>query len=391
VSVIAFHPDDLLDRELRGLLTDDERARLSAHLAGCAVCRLERSLRADFAEEASVLVAPKGLSSFVTAALQEVQAEVVDALPAPPQAVPAGFAARGRVTRRYAGALLVAAVLGMSAVAFARTGWVDATMRAAEEQVSAVLGKAKAKKRVQRPRGGDKPPASAPGPSAVAQPAAVETSALEVLPPARVEAQRPELVVEAPRVLGSTRAVPERRRQAHGSVRSGGTPQPVASADTVAEGTPVVAAPVVPTAAVLVAPAAPAVAEVRTPTAGPSVAELLFEQATRQRRAGHVDAAVASYRTLIDRHGASHEARRSHALLGRLLLDSARMAPALDAFDTYLSSRDTALREDALAGRARALAALGRESQAHRAYAELLREYPRTSYAAWARTRHEGE
>jgi hypothetical protein len=145
VSVIAFHPDDLLDRELRGLLTDDERARLSAHLAGCAVCRLERSLRADFAEEASVLVAPKGLSSFVTAALQEVQAEVVDALPAPPQAVPAGFAARGRVTRRYAGALLVAAVLGMSAVAFARTGWVDATMRAAEEQVSAVLGKAKAK------------------------------------------------------------------------------------------------------------------------------------------------------------------------------------------------------------------------------------------------------
>jgi tetratricopeptide (TPR) repeat protein len=383
VTVIAFHPDDLLDRELRGLLSDDERGRLDAHLAGCAVCRLERSLRADFAEEAAVMVAPKGLSSFVTAALQEAQAQDGNAPPLVAQALLPASAGRGRVSRRYAGALLVAAVLGMSAVAFARTGWVEATMRVAEEQVAAVLGKAKPKKRVQRPRSSDKPPTTvAPGPSAIARPASLETSASSLLAPAPL-----------PVTLGAAGRAPTGTRKPRALAR--------ALAVQAAQGVSADSAPassVVPDAPAAKAVAAPlsveapvASAEIRSVPAGPSAAELLFEQATRQRRAGHVDAAVATYRTLIAEYGASPEARRCQALLGRLLLDTARMAPALDAFDTYLGSRDVALREDALAGRARALAALGRESQAHRAYAELLREYPRTSYAAWARTRHPGE
>jgi TolA-binding protein len=383
VSVIAFHPDDLLDRELRGLLTDDERGRLDAHLAGCAVCRLERSLRADFAEEAAGMLAPKGLSSFVTAALQEAQAEDGNAPPLVAQALLPTSARRGRANRRYAGALLVAAVLGMSAVAFARTGWVEATMRVAEEQVAAVLGKAKPKKRVQRPRSSDKPPSTVtPGPSAVARPASIETSA-------------PSLLASAPLPvsLGVAGGTPSSTRKPRARVRA----RAVQVAQGVSAGIAPArsAVPEAPSAEAVAAPspveAAAASAEIRSVPAGPSPAELLFEQATRQRRAGHVDAAVASYRRLIAEHGASPEARRCQALLGRLLLDSARMAQALDAFDTYLGSRDTALREDALAGRARALAALGRESQAHRAYAELLREYPRTSYAAWARTRHPGE
>src|SRR5690606_23898537 len=38
VSVIEFHPDALLDRELNGTLSDTDRLRLAAHLERCAVC-----------------------------------------------------------------------------------------------------------------------------------------------------------------------------------------------------------------------------------------------------------------------------------------------------------------------------------------------------------------
>lgn len=48
---VDLHPEELLEREARGTLTDDERARLDAHLASCATCRFERLARADFLVE----------------------------------------------------------------------------------------------------------------------------------------------------------------------------------------------------------------------------------------------------------------------------------------------------------------------------------------------------
>ena len=51
MSVVDLHPEDLLDKDAHGALGETERARLDAHLTHCLVCRLERQVRADFAED----------------------------------------------------------------------------------------------------------------------------------------------------------------------------------------------------------------------------------------------------------------------------------------------------------------------------------------------------
>src|SRR5579862_3989848 len=43
-----LHPEDLLEREIRGELSEAEQARLELHSEQCAVCRLERRARTDF-------------------------------------------------------------------------------------------------------------------------------------------------------------------------------------------------------------------------------------------------------------------------------------------------------------------------------------------------------
>jgi tetratricopeptide (TPR) repeat protein len=47
MSKIDLHPEDLLDRERDGTLTDRERALLEAHVERCAVCRLEREAASE--------------------------------------------------------------------------------------------------------------------------------------------------------------------------------------------------------------------------------------------------------------------------------------------------------------------------------------------------------
>lgn len=51
MKVVDLHPDDLLDKEARGELTEIERTRLEAHLERCETCRFELEVRDDFAEE----------------------------------------------------------------------------------------------------------------------------------------------------------------------------------------------------------------------------------------------------------------------------------------------------------------------------------------------------
>jgi TolA-binding protein len=48
---VDVHPEDLLDRERRGLLVPDERRRLDAHAAHCRACALERNVVFEFARE----------------------------------------------------------------------------------------------------------------------------------------------------------------------------------------------------------------------------------------------------------------------------------------------------------------------------------------------------
>ena len=48
---VDMHPEDLLDRERRGMLFPDERRRLDAHAAHCSACALERNVVFEFASE----------------------------------------------------------------------------------------------------------------------------------------------------------------------------------------------------------------------------------------------------------------------------------------------------------------------------------------------------
>ena len=56
MSIADLHPEELLDKHARGLLSEQERTRLAAHVATCAVCRFELSARDDFASEASAML-----------------------------------------------------------------------------------------------------------------------------------------------------------------------------------------------------------------------------------------------------------------------------------------------------------------------------------------------
>jgi TolA-binding protein len=53
MSVTGLHPEHLIEKETNGALDAVERKQLDTHLAQCAACRFERSVRADFADELS--------------------------------------------------------------------------------------------------------------------------------------------------------------------------------------------------------------------------------------------------------------------------------------------------------------------------------------------------
>jgi hypothetical protein len=108
VSVVDLHPENLLDREIRGELEPAERERLEAHLAQCATCRFERQLRAGFELELSRDSVPPEIAGLVDTLVKQSIAPPV-----------AGIAPR---TRRVKLVLLAAAAtLTLVAGAFAST------------------------------------------------------------------------------------------------------------------------------------------------------------------------------------------------------------------------------------------------------------------------------
>jgi TolA-binding protein len=381
VTVIDFHPEDLLDREQRGVLTHDERARLEAHLAGCSACRVERMMRADFAADAEHMRVGSGLSSFVTAALDA--ARTGDACPAP-------RVARGR---GLLGAVAAALLLGVSAAAAARTGWVEQALSAVGISLPAPVSSAPAR-RERAPRGpAEKPPRPAL-PRAPALPAAEPAhSASDAAPPvAAREATEPAREARAVVPPSAARARP-RMRVAAPARSEPPAPAPRASValaaaapEPRADGEAMVAPE--PSAAPTVEAQAPTKVARSEPSASPSG---LFARAARLRREGDRSAALGAFEELTQRFPTSTEARRSHALVGRMLLDAGRARDALSAYEAYLSAGDVALREDALAGRARALALLGRDEAARAGYDALLREFPHTAYARWAERQRSGD
>lgn len=116
-------------------------------------------------------------------------------------------------------------------------------------------------------------------------------------------------------------------------------------------------------------------------------AETLFQRASRARRSGEAKLATALYLKLQREYPGSAEARLSHLRLGSLSLERGDAAMALRQFDRHLATGNSALAPEALYGRGRALAVLGRVAEERQAWEQLMTRFPTSPYVAHARRR----
>jgi TolA-binding protein len=336
MKIVDLHPEDLLDKEVRGELNASERAHLEAHLARCSTCRFELEVRNDFADEldeASSESSVQRLLAFVERGVPEApvsepgpvsEPERVETRtreePAHDEVVPAAPPSRrGRRVGRVL--LLVAAAMFVGGVATAQGGarvWAHlSALSAAWSDTPAV----------------EMPP-RAPAPSSVPGVFSSATAiALERTPPGETVATSEE--------------VP--------------TPESVAPP-----------------------------ARVAPPPPPAESAASLFDAANGARRQGDYARAIALHRRLQATYPSSREAHVSQATVGRLLLDRGDAAGALASFDAYQARGPGALDEAVMVGRATALDRLGRTDEARGAWRALLTAFPETPYAEHARARTGG-
>ncbi|EDM80984.1 hypothetical protein PPSIR1_25431 [Plesiocystis pacifica SIR-1] len=125
------------------------------------------------------------------------------------------------------------------------------------------------------------------------------------------------------------------------------------------------------------------------PPRPPSDPAELLEAANVARRAGEYPRARSLYRQLRREHRGTREELAARVSLGKLELDHlGHPERALDCFDDYLADRpEGTLAEAALAGRARALGALGRSEQERAAWTKLLVAFPDTMHRSRAQRR----
>lgn len=349
MKVIDLHPEDLLDKDGRGELTDDERARLDAHLARCATCRFERQARADFREEIDdeivlssrrLLALVEGMPPRADVAPPNERTESVEHVPTAskmPSSRPASIRRRTRVVLLVAAALFVGGVAtaGAGARVWARVvSTFSSTDSTLEPSSPAVTQPA--------------PPTHAAAPSKwkadpVAVPAPSTEPTLAATPP---EMPEPNAPVAKPAASMTERAAPSLVRDV-GSV-SYAFAEPV-----------------------------------ETPAS-------MFDTANEARRKGDYARAIFLHRRLQVSFPTSREAHVSCGSLGRLLLDRGDAAAALASFDSYQARGRGPLDEAVLVGRATALERLGRVDDARTAWTALLSAFPDTPYAEHARTRAAG-
>lgn len=114
----------------------------------------------------------------------------------------------------------------------------------------------------------------------------------------------------------------------------------------------------------------------------------LFAEASLARRQGDAPRAMALYSELLKRFPGAAEADSAEIALGMLSLQAGAPAQGLLHFERYLSERPGGqLAVEALWGKTRALAALGREDEARRDLLVLVNRYPRSTYAPAARAK----
>jgi TolA-binding protein len=127
----------------------------------------------------------------------------------------------------------------------------------------------------------------------------------------------------------------------------------------------------------------------RRPALASETAADVFREAAAARRLGDVERACSLYLELQRRFPRSGEAQLSQISLGKLLLQTGRASEADHHFAAYLSSGGGELAEEALVGRAESSQQLARRDEERHAWDQLLRDHPRSVYAAQAKRRIE--
>lgn len=127
------------------------------------------------------------------------------------------------------------------------------------------------------------------------------------------------------------------------------------------------------------------VTAVRTP---PETPASLLRLASEARGRGDADVASSLYRRLQREYGDTREAALSSVPWGGILLRQGHAERALEQFDRYLKTEPHGnLLPEALYGRGRALAALGRAAAEQQTWRRLLSETPGSAYEPHARRR----
>jgi hypothetical protein len=379
MTVVDFHPDDLLDRDAKGLLARDEQKRLQEHLSRCAVCRLELQLRQDFRAEFAPYEEATSVQRFVIDALsaastrRELSAEATGASVDIEQLAPS----RRRWQRNLIAPLASMLLLVTGFAAAQSTGLVGSVLALAERAlgVQPATTSTPQAESVRASRNAQSSTGSR-GPRAVreldpTQVAAPESSSASTEKPSVATRQDDKSGTVRSRSRRDTTAapvpVPQSAKDRHSSSAESSAASPKAST---ANQSPTTGAPFAPEGELL-----------------RSAASKLFAQANLARRQGHWLEASGLYRELRARYGESPEARLSLVVLARMQLDHGEANAALRGFDSYLALSDEALREEALTGRCLALQKLGRSEEERAAVRHLLATYPDSPYARKAAKR----
>jgi hypothetical protein len=335
-------PDDLLVELRRGTLSRGRPRALDAHLLICAECRMSAALGRAVGPLPSVDAADEAMAARLVARTLAPRAlPAGNAPPAPRPGVRA--AASSARSRPSAGAAriprwaAVAAGLALLAGAASAAVWRGRRLLA------------------QPPRG---PVSSSERGPTVRAP---DVPVIVLLPPSRLAPPGPALG-PAPPVLtppGPALGPPS-------SVVASGEPKAASSAS-----------PARP-------PRRPARADLGAPSAD---AATVFRDANEARRGHRLDEARRGYELLQARFPESPEATLSHLSLGNLELARGAFASALVEFDAYVAEGASDLAEEALVGKARALAGLGRAAEERETWHALEARYPSSEYRFRARDR----
>jgi hypothetical protein len=346
MNVIDFHPDDLLDREIKGTLSQQESRRLRDHLDRCMQCRLELQLRADFEEELGTGDEARTVQTFVAGALRAAGGQ----RPSRP----------GVWTRRLV-VLLAASIVLATGLAAADIEIASRAWTVTREKIARVFGST----------------LSGPTPE-TAMPKDAPLTPQITLPPAAFAFEKDDSSAVGAPLDAVLAALPEFSRV------SSESPKPAAP------GVGAIHRPTAERARTTERPRAEPSTELdgaMTRTRVSDSPSALLDRAGASRRQGNLLEAAGLYRDLQARFPGSAEARLSIAIVARMQLDLGENAAAVSGFEAYLDAGDRALREEAMAGRAIALGRLGRTTEELDAWRRLVRAYPNSGYAKVARKR----